>query len=107
MKAIVGGEHLAALHHRLTACEIADESAGLAHQQEAGSEIPRRQSEFPEAVISAGGHISEIECGGAKPAYPAGCPHDCGKRREKGRVVVASDERDASADQCLAELPAR
>ncbi len=41
MQPIVGGEHIAALHHRLAAGQVADEPPGLAHQQEAGREIPR------------------------------------------------------------------
>ena len=83
----VGGEHVAARHHALSAGEIADKAAGLAHQQKPGRDIPRRQAEFPKAVVAAGGDIGEVERGRAEPAHPARRLHHAGERRDVGRVL--------------------
>ena len=50
MEVPVCGKDIAARHHRLSAGQIADEAAGLAHQEQPRGDIPGRQLELPEAV---------------------------------------------------------
>src|SRR5205085_11388729 len=65
MHELVAGDDVAGLHGALVAGEIGDEAAGLAHQQHARREIPRRKPALPVGVEAAGRHIGETERGGA------------------------------------------
>src|SRR5256885_2347357 len=68
MQVAVCGQHIAARHHRLSAGQIADKAAGLAHQEQPGGDVPRRQRELPEAVKAPGCDIGEVERRRAEPA---------------------------------------
>src|SRR5216683_3989523 len=103
MEVAVGGQHIPARHHRLSAGQIADEAAGLAHQQQPRGDIPRGQLELPKAVITPRCDIGEIERRRTEPAHPAGRGHDTRERRDIDRVVAVSAKREAGADQRLAK----
>ena len=62
-------DDVAALEPALAAGEVADHSAGLADQQRAGGDVPRREMQLEEAVENAGGRVGEIERCRAGPAY--------------------------------------
>src|SRR3546814_16347220 len=67
---VVGGEEFVAFDHPVAAAKIGDEAARLAHQQDAGGDIPFLQILFPESVVAAGGDPGEVERGGAETADP-------------------------------------
>ena len=63
MQMIVGGQYVAARHHRMATGQIADITSRLAHQQEPGGDVPRCEPELPEPLKPASGHVGQIERG--------------------------------------------
>ena len=57
----IGRDDLPAVEVVVVARQVADEAAGLEHQQAAGGDVPRVQPDFPEAVVETRGDIGEIE----------------------------------------------
>src|SRR5207302_9589202 len=72
-----------------------------------GADVQREQAEFPKAIIAAGGNIGEVKRRGAEPPHAAGRRRDPCQGREISRMVAAAAERDAGADQRIAELAPR
>src|SRR5688572_27156097 len=54
--------------HCIPAIEVSDEATRLAHHQQAGRHVPRRQVALPVDVEPAGRDRSEVERGGAESA---------------------------------------
>ena len=65
--------------------ERADAAAGLGDQQRAGRGVPGVEADLPEAVDAAGGHVGEVERGGAGAADAGGLLHH---RLEHRQVLV-------------------
>jgi hypothetical protein len=87
---VVAGCDIAFGQNGFTAIEIADETAGLAHEKNAGGHVPGRQIALPKAVEAAGGHPGEIERGGAEAAQ-------AGEMILRGRDFVAPEHEIAPA----------
>src|SRR3546814_16645944 len=68
---VVGGEEFVAFDHPVAAAKIGDEAARLAHQQDAGGDIPFLQILFPESVVAPGGAPGAVERGGPDTPDPA------------------------------------
>src|SRR5690242_10351693 len=107
MQTVVRGEYVARFHHLLTAAEVGDETASLAHQQHPRRDVPGGKSELPKAVEPAAGDIGEIERGRAEPPHAAGRRQDRGQCAEIDRLIGAVAERQAGADNRLGELATR
>jgi hypothetical protein len=74
----VAGHAFALLQEVGFAGEVADQAAGLGDQQRAGGHVPGRQAGLEEAVGEAGGHVGQVERGGAGAAQAGGALHDVG-----------------------------
>ena len=103
---VVGGEDLAVGEAGIAAAEIGDEAARLAHQHDAGGDVPELEVLLPEAVEAAGGDPGEIERGRAEAA-DAG---DLGRDRVEDLVEAAEIAMrlvgDAGGDQRFGEVAA-
>jgi ABC-type amino acid transport substrate-binding protein len=75
-------------------------------QQHAGGHVPRRQAHLPEAVETAGGHVGQVERGGARAADAGGLLGELLEHRQVGVDVVELAEGEAGADQRLVEAGA-
>src|SRR3546814_14252485 len=89
----------AALDRAVAAAEIADETAGFAHQQHARGDVPDRKVAFPETVVAPCCDPREIEAGGAETA-DAG---DFGRYRTENaaplRHIAMAHVRDSGRNQ--------
>src|SRR6187402_1617865 len=54
------------------ACDIAHDATRLAHQQQAGGDVPRREPVLEEGVVAAGRQEGEVERGSAPAPYAGG-----------------------------------
>ena len=79
--------------HGVAAVEVGDEAAGLAHQQDAGRDVPRREVALPIAVEPAGRDQGEIERRRAEAAQPGDLVLD----RRRARCRTARDRRGRDA----------
>ena len=70
MDGVVAGDDLALGEHILAAVAIADETAGLAQQNEACRDVPGLDVALPIAIETAGRDPGEVERGGAEAAQP-------------------------------------
>src|SRR3546814_7152395 len=61
-------DELAAVDRAVAAAKIADEAAGLAHEQHTRRDVPHLQVAFPETVVTARRDPCEVEAGGAEAA---------------------------------------
>src|SRR3546814_16883375 len=59
-------DELAAVDRAVAAAKIADEAAGLAHEQHTRRDVPHLQVAFPETVVTARPDPCEVEAGGAE-----------------------------------------
>ena len=66
------GDDVAALEVVAVAVKFADQAAGFAHEQRAGSDVPGVQTEFPEAVVAAGREPGQVERRGARAPHAGG-----------------------------------
>src|SRR6476619_5067475 len=73
---LVAGDYASGLQHAILALGVADETASLAEDDDAGGEIPGAQVPLPEAVEAAGGDPGKIECRGAGAPDPCCDRHD-------------------------------
>src|SRR5690606_1509426 len=62
------GDIFAAVDRTIAAAEVADEAAGLAHEQHARGDVPDLEVAFPEAVVAPRRDPCEVEAGGAETA---------------------------------------
>src|SRR5262249_11814235 len=97
---VSGGERI------VTALDARYRTAGLAHQDLSGGDVPGRQVTLPGAVQAACGHEGEIERGGAEAAQARHLVLDRRHLGAEHRVVSAPDMRQPAADRALAELAA-
>src|SRR4051812_16635039 len=85
-------------HLRWLAAPIGDDATSFAHEQDAGSHVPRGKRQLPKCVEATAGHIGEIERGGAGTPDP----RDRGRHgREAAQILVdliGALEWDTSAD---------
>src|SRR5579862_4963119 len=86
--------------------EIADQAAGLEHEQASGGDVPRVQADFPEAVVEARGDIRQIERGRAR-ATQSRALHDHRLHHREIRIEIATvAKRETGADQRIAQMRA-
>jgi hypothetical protein len=100
------GQALALLEEVGLAREVADQAAGLGDQQRTRGHVPGVEAGLEEAVGEAGGHVGQVERGGAGAAQAGHAGHHV---RHDGQVlleVVAGAERKAGGHQALAQLGA-
>src|SRR3954470_24766078 len=86
MKLIVGGEHLARRQAGFAAAKIGDEAARLAHQDDAGGDVPELEILLPETIEPASRQPGEVECGRAEAA------NACHFRRNRVEDMVETTE---------------
>ena len=84
--------------HGVVAFAIGDEAAGLAHQQDAGRHVPRRQVALPVDVEPSGGDPGEVERRGAEAAQAGDLLLDQRELAEELREVAAAEMRQAAGD---------
>src|SRR6185312_901727 len=94
------GHDVAAGEKVLAAVEVSDDAAGLAQQQDAGADIPRREAELEEAVIHPGRRVGEVERRRAAAADGLGGVEDLAEdlqieveRREGAERIARGEER--------------
>ena len=78
------------VEHPRAAVQIGDHAAGLAHQKNAGRDVPGRQAALPEAVEAPGRDIGEIERS----------PRRSGARPRVVAITAASSSRNVSCPPC-------
>src|SRR5690242_8013933 len=69
------GEQTRMLHLAWLAREIRHHATGLTHEQQAGRDIPRRESQLPERFEATARHVGEIERRGAGAANASRFAH--------------------------------
>src|SRR5690606_4551296 len=89
-------------HVAVVALEVAHQAAGLHDQQRAGGDVPGREAEFPESVQPPGGHVGEVERGGARASHPRRLLHHLAQDREIAIDVLELTEGKARADERIA-----
>ena len=94
---------LALGEHGVTAVEVADKTAGLAHQKNPGGHVPGRQIALPEGVEAAGGDPGEIERGGAETAQAGEMILRGGDFVPPEREVAAAVMRQPAGDDGVGE----
>src|SRR5262249_30912618 len=107
MELVVGGQHLTLGQTGIAAPEIADEAAGLAHQQNASGNVPELQILFPEAVEATGGDPGEIERGGAEAPDPRHFRRDRVEDLVETAEIAMRLVGNAGRDQRLIEMAPR
>ena len=93
----------------MVASKVTDQPAGFLDQQGAGGHVPLGQTGFPEGVVATGGHVGQIEAGGAAAADTSGLAYQAA---EHAQVVVQGfhlvlAERKAGAQQGAVQRLAR
>src|SRR5581483_4917642 len=73
MDVLVAGDDVTGTENVVAAFEIADEAAGLAHQDHAGGHVPDPEVALPKSIEATGGDPGEIE-GSSPEAAEAGYP---------------------------------
>ena len=92
----------------VAAVEIGDEAAGLAHQEEAGGDVPRREVALPIGVEAAGRDPGEIERRRAEAAQARDLRLHRGNLLAEQREVAAAEMRQPAGDDRVGEpLPRR
>src|SRR5215468_2590653 len=99
-------QHVAACHHVVTTSHVTDIPAGLSDEKDPGSDVPRRQREFPEAFEAAGGDIGEVEGRRTHAPNAARRAHNLTESSQVALLLRAGAKWHAGADDCLAELAA-
>src|SRR6202165_1482917 len=107
MHALVSGNDMALLEHGLAAVEIGDETAGLAHQQQPRSHIPRGKIAFPIAVEPPRGHPGKIERGRSESPQSGDLALYRRDLVAELRKIAAPVMRQPAGYDGLAEPPAR
>src|SRR6266849_578836 len=107
MHALVSGNDMALLEHGLAAVEIGDETAGLTHQQQPRSHVPRGKIAFPIAVEPPRGHPGEIERGRSEAPQSADLALYRRDLVTELRKIAAPVMRQSAGQDGIAELPAR
>src|SRR5712691_10097888 len=100
----VAGDHRSVLQHVGGAVERRHHAARFPDQHHAGSYVPRRERELPEAIEAAGGHVYEIERRGARASDTAGGSHAGGELLEVAPQKREILERKSGADERLPRL---
>ena len=95
----VAGHHLALEQEVRLAGEVADQATGLGDHQRAGGHVPGVQAGLEEAVVPAGGHVAQVQRGGAGAAQAGAVLHHRLEHLHVAVEVVATAEREAGADQ--------
>ena len=88
----------------MTAGKVGDQTARFAHQQFAGSKIPRLQADFKIAINAAGGDVGEIQRSGAGAAEVGALGKQLRDHIHKGRRVLLGFEREASGENRAVEI---
>src|SRR5215208_3305504 len=95
----VAGEQRRAAEFVGLARDVAHDATCLAHQQQAGGDIPRRQPVLEEGVVAAGRQEGEVERGGTPAPHAGGLPgHGLELAVIVGMVALA-DVGDAGGDE--------
>src|SRR5688572_14486094 len=97
-------DEFAALDRPVAAAEIADETAGFAHQQHARCDVPDFEVAFPEAVVTARGDPSEVKTGGAKAADARNFRGDRTENAAPLRHIAMAHERDTCRNQTFVQI---
>ena len=93
MQALVAGGHRAGGKRLCAAIRAGDEATGLAHQDDAGRDVPGLQVTLPVKVRATAGDVGEIESSRAEAAGAAGHRHHGRDLAQELRVVAASEIR--------------
>src|SRR5215469_4010287 len=107
VQVVVGGKHVTRRQHLVPAREVAHIPAGLAHQEDAGGDIPGREPEFPVAVVAPRRDIGKVERGGAGTPDAGDLAHHRRQGCKIARMVAALAEGDTGADHGIAEVAPR
>src|SRR3989442_3764994 len=100
----VAGDHRSVLQHVGGAVERCHHAARFPDQHHAGSHVPRRERELPEAIEAAGGHVGEIERGCARTPDTARGSHHGRELIEVASQERQTLERKSGADERLPRL---
>ena len=88
--------------HGFAAIEVAHESAGLAHQQDAGRHVPRRQVALPVGVDATGRDPGEIERRRAEAAQSGDLLLDHLELLAEQREIAAAAVRQSAGKHRIA-----
>src|SRR5688572_512748 len=88
------------------AAQVADESARFLDEKRAGGHVPRRQSKLPERIEPAARHVGKVERRGARAAHARALLHDVLQLVRIKIDARAFAEREAGADQGIAQAQA-
>ena len=86
--------------------EVAHQATGLGHQQRARGHVPGLQALFKETFGVTGGHIGQVQRGGAGAAQAGGALHHVTHHLQVLVEVVARAERKAGGNQGFLQLGA-
>jgi hypothetical protein len=86
--------------------QVADQTAGLLHQQQPGGDVPVAQPHLPEAIETPGRHVSQIERRGARPAHARGIGDQRPQRPQVPVQILGIPERNPRTQQGTVEVDA-
>jgi putative membrane protein len=98
----VAGQEVAL--QRIAAVQATHKAASFTHQNDAGRDVPRLQTAFPECVKAASGDPRHVQSGGAKTAHARNLVADHGQFAEEGFVAGFAVIGDAGSDHRFVEL---
>jgi hypothetical protein len=107
MHRLVAGRDVALGEHRVTAVEIADVAARLAHQDDAGGHVPGRKVALPVGIDAAGRDPGKIEGGGAEAAQAHGLLLHMSEFLAELREPAAPPMRERAGNDRILEPAAR
>src|SRR5690606_34662380 len=98
----VAGDDVALFEEFVLAGEVAHQAAGFLNQQHTGRHVPFGNTEFPEGVISTGGHIGQVHAGSASAANAGSVAHQAAEHAQVvfQMIELAVAERETGTQHC-------
>src|SRR5919109_1482327 len=80
--------------------EVGHAATGLSHQQQTGGDVPRRETQLPEAIKSPAGDGGQVKRGASGAPEAALCTRDALELPQVGLDEFEILEREAGPDEC-------